>query len=184
MRRGRASATGGRRWTVYAGERDTQGEARAVATASRLIDALCDVPLPRWRAAARVAIADPRLSLAATALEAALASVDRICWWEMRDDLETALFRLTSDEACAFGLGRREREGIRAATQRAMYAVLCDGRLSAAHFEALARPLLDLVSPTNGAREAPAVAPRAGAYLRPGRSLRDPIPLELPSHPP
>lgn len=111
--------------------------------AERLVAALCDgMPVADWRAAALAAANDPRASLAAAALEQALRSADAVRLWDLCDDLETALFRLDTDRARGIVRGRHERDCIRAATLRAVGALLCRRGLSASDRETLVGPFL------------------------------------------
>jgi hypothetical protein len=113
--------------------------------ATRLVEALCAVPVAAWRSAAFAALRDPRAPIAATALEVAQRTADRVRLWDALDDLETALHRLTTDEAAGVVRDAREREWIRTATRRSVSALVCRAALDDAHVRALASPLLQLV---------------------------------------
>jgi hypothetical protein len=113
--------------------------------AERLVDALCVAPLREWRSAALALALDPRATLAATALEIALPSVDHVRLWDLLDDLETALHRLASDEACGIVHGRRECDCIRVVTERAVEGLLCAECLARDDVEALAGALVALL---------------------------------------
>lgn len=116
------------------------------ASAERLVEALCEVPMGEWRRAALTAVADPRASLAATALEQALHSADLVRLWNLYDDLEIALYRLTTDEALGVVHGWQDRECIRAATRSAVGALVCRNELSPDHVRALTEPFLEMVA--------------------------------------
>lgn len=131
------------------------------ATAERLVEALCEVPMTEWRTAALAAVADPRASLAATALEQALHSADLVRLWNLYDDLEIALYRLTTDEALGIVHGWHDRECIRSATRSAVGALVCRNELSPELVRALSEPFLEMVASLPDAdRVSAAVEPR------------------------
>ena len=138
--------------------------ARNGATAERLVEALCDLPLADWRRVALAAVADRRAPLAAAALEQALRRADLVRLWELYDDLETALYRLTTDEARGVVRGWRERACIRAATRSALAALVCRSDLGPDHLRTLAGPWLRIMP---GEREFAESSSAGGSPLAP-----------------
>lgn len=120
-------------------------DAAADRTAERLVAALCSVPLAAWREAALKAPAPSRASSAIAALDTASPSCEPLRAWWIRDDLETALYRLTAREARGVVQGPVECEWIRAATRRAVSALLCSTNLAPADVRTLAEPFLGLL---------------------------------------
>lgn len=114
------------------------------ADAGTLIAALCEVPLERWYAAAVSIASDPELEMAEQALDLALRSADPIQLWNAHDDLDTALYRLTSPLSNS-GLTVAQVNRIRATTRRAVAALVCSGMLDASHLLTLTSPLIDLI---------------------------------------
>ena len=152
----------------------------AEGDATRLVEALCEVPVAAWRAAAFAALRDPLAPIAATALEVAQRTADRMRLWDALDDLETALHRLTTEDAAGVVRDAREREWMCLATRRSVSALVCRAGLSDAHVRVLASPLLALVDggerrAMRGTDATPPVwegrtsgAAAAGRYLSPG----------------
>lgn len=113
--------------------------------AERLVQALCDASLSAWREAALRVATDPAESLAATALERVIRSADLVRLWDLEDDLESALFRLTTNEASGIVHGGRERQCMCAVTRRAVEALVCRALLAPDACRVLTEPLLALV---------------------------------------
>ena len=136
------------------------------ASAERLVEALCEVPMAEWRMGALAAAADPRASRAATALEQALRSADPVRLWNLYDDLEIALHRLTTDEALGVVHGWQDRECIRAATRRAVGALVCRNALSPDHLRALTEPFIGIAAGLPGAERVSATIATIGPRRR------------------
>ena len=119
--------------------------ARAGGEAERLVAALCRVSLAAWRDAALAAAGSSRAPSAAAALDRAAPSCDAVRAWNVRDDLETALHRLSTHEALGIVRGPAERERIRSATRLAVSALLCGSSLAAGDARTLADPFLMLL---------------------------------------
>jgi len=112
--------------------------------AARLIDALCEVTLERWYAAALTVAGDPRLEPAEQALDLALRCADPMVLWNAHDDLDTALYRLTSP-ASKSPLSVAKLNVIRATTRRAVAALVCSGMLDQVHLLTLTSPFIELI---------------------------------------
>ena len=112
--------------------------------AGRLIDALCEVTLDRWYAAAPMVASDPRRELAEQALDLALRFADPILLWNAHDDLDTALHRLTSP-ASTSPMPVAKVNLIRATTRRAVAALVCSRMLDQAHLLTLTSPFIELI---------------------------------------
>jgi hypothetical protein len=122
--------------------------------AGRLIEALCEVPLDRWYAAALAIAADPRREQAEQALDLALRSADPLLLWHAHDDLDTALFRLTSP-ASESPLSAPKRDLIRSTTRRAVAALVCSGSMEQTPLLILTSPLMELIDDDGRGRAAP-----------------------------
>ena len=112
--------------------------------AGRLIAALCEVTLERWYAAALAVASDPRLELAEQALDLALRFADPILLWNAHDDLDTALYRLTSPTSKS-PLSIAKQNLIRATTRRAVAALVCSPTLEQVHLLTLTSPFIELM---------------------------------------
>ncbi len=119
-------------------------EGQKDATAERLVEILCEIPLATWRSTALAAAFAPGGRAAAEALTAAMPSVNPVHAWMVLDDLETALFRLTAVNARDIVPSAKEYELIRIATRRAVQALLCRDYLAPEHVHALAGPFLSM----------------------------------------
>jgi hypothetical protein len=112
--------------------------------AARLIDALCEVPLERWYAAALAVASDPRLEPAEQALDLALRLADPVALWHAHDDLDTALYRLTSPSSTS-PMSAAKVNVIRATTRRAVAALVCSRMLDQVHLLTLTSPFIELI---------------------------------------
>ena len=119
-------------------------EVPRVDDTGRLIDALCEVTLDRWYAAALAVASDPRLELAEQALDLALRFADPVLLWNAHDDLDTALYRLTSS-ASSSPLSIAKQNLVRPTTRRAVAALVCSQRLDEAHLLTLTSPFIELM---------------------------------------
>jgi hypothetical protein len=117
--------------------------------AARLIEALCEVPVERWYAAALAVASDPRLEPAEQALDLALRSADPVALWHAHDDLDTALYRLTSPTSMR-PMSAARVNLIRATTRRAVAALVCSRILDEAHLLTLTSPLIELIGLDEG----------------------------------
>lgn len=97
----------------------------AVIPAEEFVGALSTVDPVAWRRAALAAARDPGLPAALAALESALGQVERLRLWYLEDDMESALYRLTTHEAAGVVHGSREFQCIRATSWRATEALAC-----------------------------------------------------------
>lgn len=123
---------------------------RSLALAAQLVEVLCEVPLDEWRQAALAVAGDPAAPGASAALDRVLQRADRARLWDLYDDLETALFRLTTGEAIGIPGGHDARERMHDTARRAVEALVCGGALGAEHVAALTLPFLRLI-PSHGA---------------------------------
>jgi hypothetical protein len=112
--------------------------------AERLITVLCAVAIQDWRDAAFAAANDPQASEAASALEIALAVSNPVLLWDLFDDLDTALYRLTTVERFAANVSTHEREVIRTTSRNAVGALVCAERLAGEHLMTLIAPFVEL----------------------------------------
>ncbi len=128
--------------------------------AGRLIEALCEVALERWSAAALTIAADPRLEPAEQALDLALRFADPILLWHAHDDLDIALNRLTA-AVSESRIPAAKVNVIRSTTRRAVAALVCSRLLDQAHLLVLTSPLMELIDDDGRGRE----PPRGGEWV-------------------
>jgi hypothetical protein len=112
--------------------------------ASRLIAALCEVSMDRWYAAALAVASDPLKEPAEQGLDLALRFADPILLWNAHDDLDTALYRVTSP-ASNSPMSVAKKSVILATTRRAVAALVCSRLLDEVHLLTLTSPFIELI---------------------------------------
>ena len=117
--------------------------------AGRLVNALCEVSLDRWYAAALTVAGDPGKEQAEQALDLALRHADPILLWNAHDDLDTALHRLTS-QAFKRPMPVAKANLIRATTRRAVAALISSRMLDQGHLLTLTSPFIELIGEAKG----------------------------------
>lgn len=115
-------------------------------TAEEFVGLLCTVDPAAWRRAALAVEEQAGLDAALAELESALCDADRARLWFLEDDVESALFRLTTHEATGVVHGSREFHRIALATRHAAEALACDA-ISATARQLLVGPFLFLQEP-------------------------------------
>ena len=114
------------------------------ANVGALIEALCEVPIERWYAAATAVASDPGLETAEQGLDLALRWADPMQLWDAHDDLDTALHRLNSPLSGS-GLTTAQANRIRSTTRRAVAALVCARMLDRIHLDTLTSPFIGLI---------------------------------------
>jgi hypothetical protein len=120
--------------------------AAAPLTAEQFVEMLGAAHPAAWRRAALAVEDQAGLGEARAELESALGDADRARLWFLEDDVESALYRLTTHEAAGVVHGSREFHRICLATRHAAEALACDA-LSAAARQLLVGPFLALRGP-------------------------------------